>query len=112
MAETTYTPGPWRLDDASEHDAWLFSDTYHFIDAGSGCVGAGGFAIQGCVGVADAHLIAAAPDLLEALKAVLDFWDGKLMCAPAETDRECLTRTQDEARGAARAAIAKAEGQK
>lgn len=69
--EHKHTPAPWRLDDAIH--GHLIDDGYHFIDAGAGCYAEGdrdGFGIQGCLNLANASLITAAPELLEALEAV------------------------------------------
>lgn len=65
----THTPGPWVLDDVDNH-ADVIADDYHFIDAGTGCTGMRdpGFGIAGCMSLADARLIASAPELLEALR--------------------------------------------
>ena len=61
---------------------------------------------------ANAHLIAAAPDMKDALtkaRRVIGT-DLSLLCLPGETDRECLNRSVHEAIAAIDAAIAKAEG--
>lgn len=72
MSEIKHTPGPWILDDAPNH-ADVIANDYHFIDAGAGCTGMSkpGFGIAGCMSLADARLIAAAPELLEALQEIL-----------------------------------------
>lgn len=61
--------GPWRLDDESAHGDVL-DDEYHAIDAGDGFSGHG-FEITAFMSLADAHLIAAAPALAEALDGLL-----------------------------------------
>ncbi len=61
MSEVTHTPGPWKVKSGTEvyaretpiADAWTFSSSIK-------------------VGKANAKLIAAAPDLLEALEACLE----------------------------------------
>jgi hypothetical protein len=72
-----HTPGPWRLDDVTflgcDHRVNLISDIYHFIDAGRGYVG-DGFGVGGCIGIADARLITAAPDLLDALRELRNWY--------------------------------------
>lgn len=62
-----HTPGPWRdngdptMDDPSEE--------YHEIVGGRGCY-PDGFALTGYISTANARLIAAAPELLEALRGL------------------------------------------
>lgn len=96
-----YVKGPWILDDGSHDD--LVDAEYHFIDAGSGCIATDdpGFGIAGCMSIHDARLMAAAPDLLEALQAITD-------------QLECIGDTRPHKDGqfieAARAAISKALG--
>jgi hypothetical protein len=72
---TKYTPGPWRLNDAlHEH---VTDDIYHAIDAGRGVHDAAtntGFSLTGFMSLADACLIAATPDLAEALREMIDEW--------------------------------------
>lgn len=64
MEELKHTPGPWRLDDNVHCD--VTDSKYHCIDAGNG-YHPYGFHIAEFLREADARLIAAAPDLLEAL---------------------------------------------
>jgi hypothetical protein len=63
----SHTPGPWILD--SPVYKLLVDRLYHFIDAGRGYCGDGedGFGLSGVMSLADARLIVAAPELLEAL---------------------------------------------
>lgn len=69
--ETQCTPGPWELD--PPETAHVTSEDYHNIRAGCGFLSRAkdqrepGFSISGHMTVADARLIAAAPDLLAAL---------------------------------------------
>lgn len=66
-----HTPGPWRqfaqnIEDENDPD-------YRSISAGSGLfLHRTGFEITGFISEADARLIAAAPELLEACRLVLD----------------------------------------
>lgn len=63
-----YTPAPWRVDLDFKHTAI----EYHQITALDGPRSDGpGFSITGCINIADAQLIASAPDLLEALRAII-----------------------------------------
>ena len=70
-----HTPGPWRLDDKTQIAADLIEGHYHSIEAGCGYLPPdkdhGGFSLTGYMPEADARLIAAAPDLLAALKCFL-----------------------------------------
>jgi hypothetical protein len=86
----THTPGPWEKD-----DVWIQSK---------------GDTIAEVWDNSNAHLIAAAPDLLEALKSLANEATGFLAMADptahGQTNLKCLDRRIE----AARAAIAKAEG--
>ena len=96
---TRHTPGPWKI-----------------VPSGVGnprIVGADGYAVAACrpkystpddyaIAAANAHLIAAAPDLLEALKRLLGFTQGG--CAD-------LQLQEQEIYDQARAAIKKATGE-
>jgi hypothetical protein len=64
-----HTPGPWRIDE-DEYGHRLFCDEYHGVCAGKGFFPEG-FRITGYMSHADARLIAAAPELLEALRLML-----------------------------------------
>lgn len=103
MAETKHSPGPWKLayDKGSNRDimtnnarvatAWLAYVTpeeYH----------------------ANAHLIAAAPDLLEALRELDAAIDDEALYEPDDDEHAKALDRLIEAQKAARAAIAKAEG--
>ena len=91
----SHTPGPWTCFYKSKYDEWHVSipvpdSTMHLALFDDG--------IRGENREADARLIAAAPELLAALREMCDRWDP----ASARPDR----RIWD----AAMAAIAKAEG--
>lgn len=64
------TPGPWEITDYVESNRYTASETYHHIGAGKwfhdDCSNTG-FGLSGYMSIHDARLIAAAPDLLEAL---------------------------------------------
>jgi hypothetical protein len=82
VSAAKHTPGPWRLDDGSSPGtADLVASNYHFVDAGCGFHVEGhrdrGFSIAGVLSTADARLIAAAPELLAALQAVVLVADRK-----------------------------------
>lgn len=100
MKEFKGTPGPWSLnkhDIFSEH----VSDEYNFISAVCSYLDKQtkkGFMLSGCVSTSDAQLIAAAPDLLEALQNMVTSYEFE-----ASSDNPSLL--------AARAAISKALGE-
>lgn len=89
MSGDKHTPGPWSVHQESIEPDW------HIVTTVGGAIVAN-VSDRGEWG-ANAHLIAAAPDLLEALKNML----SKCGCGTALGCKVC---------DAARAAIAKAEG--
>jgi len=111
---SSHTPGPWKLD-------WTI--------AGGGCledypelqyvnirsanyfeVAPDGLSLTGFVRLADANLIAAAPDLLAALKEMGDWIAAGLQASgEAWPDERCLKHTEEIA-ARARTAVDKAEG--
>lgn len=100
---TTHTPGPWIAEQevfapggivgiyVAQYDARVQEPGGRICQAYGNCLVTTDETVR-----ANARLIAAAPDLLAALKAVVESW-------------ETGTRWRDEM-GRARAAIAKAEG--
>lgn len=77
MSEIKHTPGEWYVSDDEHGD--IASDEYHFITAGAGLCSPPdyvGFEIAGCMSLADARLIAAAPRLLEALRDLIGWVPG------------------------------------
>lgn len=92
MTKTAHTPGPWVVD-----PCW---DILGNTDDGNGMVcQITTDAVPRAEAEANARLIAAAPGLLEALRAIIEDWDN------GDDADAILTRRHDEAR----AAIAKAE---
>jgi hypothetical protein len=95
--ELKHTPGPWQIegDEKAEH---------HWIRPVAGCgygwVGDRYMSVSGHIDIHDARLIAAAPELLEALLALLPDAIGNHIGGPDTQARI----------DAARAAIAKATG--
>lgn len=87
-----YTPGPWE-------EMPVHGESYgRRIFAGSQYIASVGDSDQKTPDKSNARLIASAPDLLEALEALADYFDaGDNECRPIEN---------------ARAAIAKARGQR
>ena len=104
----THTPAPWILDASPRYDGVTSKyDDYHLIDAGNcidvdGATGFTGFHISAFLPHADALLIAAAPDLLEAAKSALSIMSET---ATDQTDTQWMAAT-----AGLIAAIAKAEG--
>lgn len=90
MADNTHTQGPWTVSKPSGN----------YIEAPTGGIAALTYGAS----KADAHLIAAAPDLLEALRQILE--DAEIDC---DTEAAALAALA-EIRVTARAAIAKAKG--
>lgn len=100
-----HTPGPWEQGQLYIRDSKNPSDpNYRYIRAGDGYLlneAKGSFGISGFIRPQDARLIAASPDLLEALK---------LCKATLAARGGPSAKERDTAIAAARAAIAKAEG--
>ena len=93
-----HTPGPWRAGDA----AWYRGRAKDDTESGKRPITAVGHPVVANVyGRANAHLIAAAPDLLDALKAVTHRTD---------LGTALFHKLTEEHAEAALAAIAKAEG--
>ncbi len=105
-----HTPGPWKANEGSVNAAvnGAWGDVEEVSDAGFSVatVWADVDELEDCAG-ANAHLIAAAPDLLNALRAFLDRYTALVNCGDCgnwdpETEDFVIQ---------ARAALAKAEGQ-
>ena len=96
--EAQHTPGPWRVEQA--HDLWLE------IIAGEGLRSS---MIADCVRKRNARLIAAAPDLLEALEEVVRVFDSNpsSICDTVWVTGDAPETLYDHCR----AAIAKAKGE-
>lgn len=87
MSETKWTPGPWALEEVMPEDKdWGLCEITASDDS---------FVATAVIGVANARLIAAGPDMAEALQLFLDNCDNS----------ECMYCEK------ARAALAKARGQ-
>ena len=93
MTEPKWTPGPWRL--GHRQKAKVGVDGKGWFDLAKVVVCLKGSAEDSVEGTANAHLIAAAPDLYAALQAAFDM---KVTC---HTEWETM----------ARAALAKARGE-
>lgn len=119
--QTQHTPGPWSYDmNRHTHDYVIFREGAQHSDHVRkwGCIDDGGVVGSSewiWIEEADARLIAAAPDLLEALKAIDSFWTESFPGGP-EGSREWaggLGHLSDETIAiwrTIRAAIARATG--
>lgn len=100
MAETKHTPGPWKVAAHSgQHRSFISSNDESVLPIKND-----GIYIAHVLGPdnkANARLIAAAPDLLTALKALLPF---------TQFAGEMDTTARERAKQDASAAVAKAEG--
>jgi len=99
-----HTPGPWKQSCESIDPDW------HIVTTSGGAVIANVFAPQN----ANAHLIAAAPDLLDALEALRHAVCGETgfaACVRKDSGRAYPWPALDEAEAIVEAAIAKARGQ-
>ena len=85
-----HTPGPWRLDEGQSSRVYL-------IDGKDGAVGELVFAETR--NPADARLIAAAPELLEALQELMDDdapWDGMRWADACDKARAAIAKARGE----------------
>jgi hypothetical protein len=95
--DAKHTPGPWQIDPHDDGDYFWISPE---ASGGYGWVGERYMRASGHMDISDARLIAAAPELLDALKALLPDAVGNHIGGPDTQARI----------DAARAAIAKATG--
>ena len=97
MSEVKHTPGPWQWTQHFDPTISIYKDGFgtlaRLYDSAAG------------TGKANARLIAAAPDLLEALKTLVPMLDEWHKEHP-----DCVGDKEPHAIKAARAAIAKATG--
>lgn len=63
MSDRSYSPGPWRIED----------EPYPHVRSNAGCVFARDYAPD-----ANRRLIAAAPDLVDALREIVVWYEGAL----------------------------------
>ena len=94
-----FTAGPWKVVADERYDRFAEADRivgYDIKSADGEIVGSEGISGDSEINLANAHLIAAAPDLLEALSEIIN--DGGKFVMTNETHRK------------ARAAIDKARG--
>lgn len=108
MSGAKHTPGPWRVDplhcaDIQTQDGCEIGSCWKHADFGTELVVSGIIAADYFEMRANASLIAAAPDMLEALRTLSALantmsWDAKMRDAASQISRIALS------------AIAKAEG--
>lgn len=105
---SNFTPGPWSIGPIGYDDEGLINDHGGIIASadwhgGSDCR----LAIPNS---ADAHLIAAAPDMYEALKAIDTHWAQDGFTSPDSAKSEILADDTRNIWRQIRAALARAEG--
>ena len=96
-----HTPGPWILTEGNRFDKEMVITTQYRLDASIGCICEMDVYFTGLIGIeqeANARLIAAAPELLEALQNMLGLTEASDYMGAREIEQQ------------ARAAIAKATG--
>lgn len=98
MTQTNHTPGPWEIDDAAFDGLDIVSPQGRVAMLNDGEPG------EDTSIWANARLIAAAPDMLAALEALMR-WETSAL------DAEQAAALMDEVCDMARAAIAKAKGE-
>lgn len=96
-----HTPGPWCLSDESP---MIIEDKHKVIVGSASTYPHSGYFPSENEAKANARLIAAAPDLLEALKSIAEFWNR-------DHNEKALIGACWHAVETAEAAIAKAEGE-
>jgi|SRR5687767_3304088 len=102
----THTPGPWEIN---EDDGMAIAKVSHFAITAP-CTPDVGSGLSREENAANALLIAAAPDLLAALKAVANTDDDCPMCNRGRLRNLQKTHWPECPFGRAQAVIAKAEG--
>jgi hypothetical protein len=105
--ETKHTPGPWRVSEGMTPDTLLVRDDEHGIAQVWAAYKPDG-PLEVGTKEANARLIAAAPELLEALRYLLN--TDNVATVHAKWGEGCNREEVDAMLKQARAAIAKAEG--
>lgn len=105
MTQATHTPGPWIIEEVDDGQAVISAESKKWIDFARVWVVTDGSTDK--EGEANARLIAAAPELLEACLAMIE-WDDREKDHAVSFENRIELCTQ--AFTKARAAIAKATG--
>lgn len=75
-----HTPAPWTLD--REGLSGLFEPGYHYITAGKGFpedkANGPGFELSGCMSLADARLIATAPEMFQEIGRMISILENAI----------------------------------
>lgn len=113
MSQVKHTPGPWRVRKCDGGYRLFDRDDWAIVSEGciTPCLVWGGSAFE--EGAANARLIAAAPELLEALRAMRQAFSA-FRAVPVGAPGSCARAEQDDqiaAEDKAIAAIAKAIGE-
>jgi hypothetical protein len=114
IEQLTHTPGPWRVEESShkqEFSHWIGSLSRHVMPRQSTIAGV---VNAGAESDANARLLAAAPELLAALRDVLAQFDAGYFVRNTDSDgcSDWALKAGEPLRAiaAAKVAIAKAEG--
>ena len=115
MTKAKHTPGPWMLTEGNRFDKEMVITTQYRLDASIGCICEMDVYFTGLIGIeqeANARLIAAAPELLEALQNMMAIVDDapKGVASYYANGEDAPWSDFDREITAARAAIAKATG--
>ena len=92
-----HTPGPWFIEQRTYDDG----STHFRITAseGHGWAGDRYMSVSGCIDEHDALLIAAAPELLDALETIVEHFEyymGDNECRPLENARAAIAKATGE----------------
>ena len=101
MSEAGFTKGPWEIVPDPD-SVWYY---VHIVDGEGGDVAAVYRRSEPAEGPANARLMAAAPDLLEALQTIVNGWDRSPQSAGAGLEATFYDGIEQ-----AKAAIARATG--
>jgi hypothetical protein len=111
MSESKHTPGPWRAQLREGYvEQWEVDGQWEVVATGETELWIADAASHIGCDEANARLIAAAPELLEALEHLAAI-AGTGLLHRQSLDKQGMVELFEEARAAARAAIAKAKGE-
>ena len=93
MSETKFTKGPWKRKDNFVYSPMFDEDDTLFVSIAVACTGI-------APAIANANLIAAAPDMYEALTGVCAICEDRMQCEIEHGDEHCkFTEALRKARG-------------